>query len=68
MNMERRNVSRAAAWAVAFGCATGWGSFIMPGTMFLPTAGPLGTALGALVGGLRSNGSRTLDLVASEYP
>lgn len=25
-------------------------------------------ALGALVGGLRSNGSRTLDLVASEYP
>ena len=50
--MSTRNVSRAAAWAVAFGCATGWGSFIMPGTMFLPTAGPLGTALGALVGGL----------------
>ena len=50
--MSTRNVSRAAAWAVAFGCATGWGSFIMPGTTFLPAAGPLGTALGVLVGGL----------------
>ena len=50
--MSTRNVSRAAAWAVAFGCATGWGSFIMPGTTFLPAAGPLGPALGVLVGGL----------------
>ncbi|MBR1741895.1 MAG: amino acid permease, partial [Lachnospiraceae bacterium] len=28
----------------------GWGSFVMPGTTFLPKAGPLGTALGIFAG------------------
>ena len=40
-----------AACAIAFGCATGWGSFIMPGTMFLQKAGPVGTVVGLLLGG-----------------
>ena len=40
------------AWALSFGCAVGWGSFVMPGTTFLPIAGPLGTALGMLIGGI----------------
>ena len=40
------------AWALAFGCAVGWGSFVMPGTTFLPIAGPLGSALGLSIGGL----------------
>ena len=39
-------------WALSFGCAVGWGAFVMPGTTFLPIAGPLGTAIGMLVGGL----------------
>ncbi|MBR3569416.1 MAG: amino acid permease [Oscillibacter sp.] len=39
------------AWALAFGCAVGWGAFVMPGTTFLPIAGPLGTLLGMVVGG-----------------
>ncbi len=30
-------------WALTFGCCIGWGSFVMPGTTFLPTAGPVGT-------------------------
>ena len=41
-----------AAWALAFGCAVGWDAPVMPWTTFLPTAGPLGTALGLLIGGL----------------
>ena len=45
-------LSAAGAWALAFGCSVGWGSFVMPGTTFLPVAGPYGTALGIGAGGL----------------
>ncbi len=38
------------AWALAFGCSVGWGSFIMPGTTFLPVAGPVGSAVGLGLG------------------
>ncbi len=41
-----RHLSPIGAWALAFGCAVGWGSFVMPGTTFLPIAGPVGTLLG----------------------
>ncbi len=40
------------AWALSFGCSVGWGSFVMPGTTFLPIAGPVGTAIGLGIGGL----------------
>ena len=43
-------LSSAGAWALAFGCSVGWGSFVMPGNTFLPIAGPLGTALGLGLG------------------
>ena len=46
-----RYLSPAAALALAFGYAVGWGSFVMPGTSFLPGAGPLGTVIGVLTGG-----------------
>ena len=39
-------------WAIAFGCAVGWGAFVMPGTMFLPNAGPVGTIAAMVLGGL----------------
>ena len=39
-------------WALSFGCAVGWGAFVMPGTTFLPVGGPLGTVIGMAVGGL----------------
>ena len=45
-----RHLNPLAAWALAFGCAVGWGSFVMPGTTFLPIAGPLGTVLGIAAG------------------
>ncbi len=44
--------SPLGAWALAFGCAVGWDAFVLPWTEFLPTAGPLGTALGLLFGAL----------------
>ena len=37
-------------WALSFGCAVGWGAFVMPGTTFLPAAGPWGTAIGIAIG------------------
>ena len=38
------------AWAIGFGCAVGWGAFVMPGTTFLPLAGPLGTLIAMVIG------------------
>ncbi len=45
-------LSPLGAWALAFGCSVGWGAFVMPGTTFLPVAGPLGTVIGLGIGGL----------------
>ncbi len=45
-----RYLSPLGAWALAFGCAVGWGVFVMPGILFLPEAGPLGTVLAMLIG------------------
>ncbi len=47
----KRYLSPVAVWALAFGCAVGWGAFVMPGTTFLPTAGSLGSVLGIILGG-----------------
>lgn len=38
------------AWAIALGCIIGWGAFVMPGSTFLPEAGPAGTAIALAVG------------------
>ncbi len=45
-------LSSLGAWALAFGCSVGWGAFVMPGTTFLPVAGPVGTALGIGAGAI----------------
>lgn len=49
---KRKYLGILGAWALAFGCSVGWGSFVMPGTTFLPIAGPIGTAVGLSLGGL----------------
>ncbi len=36
-------------WAIAFGCMVGWGAFVMPGTTFLPVAGPAGTLIAMVI-------------------
>ena len=41
-----RQPSFFSIWGLSFGCVIGWGCFVMPGTTFLPDAGPLGTVLG----------------------
>ncbi len=46
----QRYLTPVGAWALAFGCSVGWGAFVMPGTTFLPVAGPWGTVLGIAVG------------------
>ena len=43
-------LSPLGAWALAFGCSVGWGAFVMPGSTFLPIAGPWGTVLGIAIG------------------
>ena len=40
-----RYLSPMDVWAIAFGCIIGWGAFLMPGSTFLPVAGPMGTLI-----------------------
>ncbi len=44
-NEYDRYLSPLDVWAIAFGCTVGWGAFMMPGSTFLPVAGPLGTVI-----------------------
>ncbi|MBR3446946.1 MAG: amino acid permease [Oscillospiraceae bacterium] len=57
--MENQTAKKPAAylseldvWAMAFGCMVGWGAFVMPGTTFLPVAGPAGTVIAMAAGAL----------------
>ena len=43
-------LSPLAVVALSFGYAVGWGAFVLPGTMFLPNAGPVGTMIGLMIG------------------
>ena len=45
-----RYLNPVDVWAMAFGCMVGWGVFAMPGSTFLPVAGPMGTLISMLVG------------------
>ncbi len=47
---DSKYLSRIDVWAMAFGCMVGWGVFAMPGTMFLPVAGPAGTVIAIILG------------------
>ena len=59
--MEQHRLTPLTLWALAFGCCIGWGSFIMPGTTFLPTAGTAGTAIAIFLGAL------VMILIAANY-
>lgn len=48
----RCGLSPLNTWALSFGCIIGWGFAMMPGSTFLPVAGPVGTVLAFLVGSL----------------
>ena len=47
---QKAYLSPLGVIALSFGYAVGWGSFVLPGTMFLPNAGPVGTIVGLLIG------------------
>ena len=53
---EKRSLDRYLSgldvWALALGCMVGWGAFVMPGTTFLPAAGPAGTIIALVIGTL----------------
>lgn len=40
-----KKLSQLDVWSLSLGCIIGWGAFVMPGDVFLPKAGPLGTAV-----------------------
>jgi len=46
----KRQLTPMHAWAIAFGCIIGWGSFVNPGKKFLPNSGVAGTAIAMLLG------------------
>lgn len=46
----KRELRMIDVWGLALGAIIGWGCFVLPGTSFLPKAGPLGTVLGLLTG------------------
>ena len=48
-NQITKHLSPASVWAMALGCIIGWGSFVMPGTTFLPDAGPVGAVIGIII-------------------
>lgn len=52
MKRLKRDLSELQIWSLALGAIIGWGCFVLPGNKFLPTAGPLGTAIGLLAGAL----------------
>ncbi|MBQ2615642.1 MAG: hypothetical protein IJF90_02160, partial [Synergistaceae bacterium] len=41
----KRELTPLNVWSLAFGCVIGWSAYVMPGTVFLPNAGPLGTLI-----------------------
>ena len=47
-----RSLNPINVWCLALGSIIGWGAFVMPGNLFLKTAGPLGTLIGMTVGAL----------------
>ena len=52
MTLEKKTLTSLDVWGIAFGCMVGWGTFVMPGTTFLPVAGPAGTIIAMTLGTL----------------
>ncbi|MFI3170687.1 MAG: APC family permease, partial [Faecalibacterium sp.] len=48
----KKELTKLDVVSIAFGAIIGWGCFVLPGDVFLPQAGPLGTALGIGIGAI----------------
>ena len=44
-NYLHRELTPLNVWSLAFGCVIGWSAYVMPSSLFLPSAGPLGTII-----------------------
>lgn len=44
-NHLRRELTPLNVWSLAFGCVIGWSAYVMPGAVFLPNAGPMGSII-----------------------
>ena len=65
----KKTMSPAEVWALAVGAIIGWGCFVLPGTRFLPEAGPLGTCIAfALGGGLLCTVALCYSILIKVYP
>lgn len=51
-NKLKKSLSPVGILSLALGSIIGWGTFVMPGDLFLESAGPLGTAIGISLGAL----------------
>jgi amino acid transporter len=68
-NKLKRNLSPLNIVALALGAIIGSGCFLLPGNMFLKTAGPLGTAIGLFIGaGMLCIISYNYDYLINKYP
>ena len=47
-----RYISPLQAWALSIGTSIGWGSYVITSNTYLASAGPVGSALGMIVGAL----------------
>ena len=47
----KKDLRKMDIWALALGAIIGWGCFVMPGTTFLPKAGP-SSIIGLILGGM----------------
>ena len=48
----RRTITPLQAWALSIGTSVGWGSFVITSNTYLSGAGPVGSALGMVLGAL----------------
>ncbi len=48
----KKDLRKIDIWSLALGAIIGWGCFVMPGTSFLPKAGPLGSIFGLMLGAI----------------
>ena len=52
-NVElKKDLRPIDVWGLALGAIIGWGCFVLPGDVFLPKAGPLGTTIGLGIGAI----------------
>ena len=47
-----RKLTPLNVWSLAFGCVIGWSAFVMPGSLFLKSAGPMGTLIAVEIAAL----------------